>query len=169
MLESPEPISSATPLDQAYTPVNRTTPPVEQGHIARSLVIKGQISGAESLFIDGCVEGTIHFPDNRVTIGRNGSVAANIVAKEVIIMGNLQGNVDCAERLDIRSEGVLSGDVVTQRICVEEGAILKGRVEVHNARKKNQKTPTQASKQIEESEANSDTAVHAMAASAGKA
>ena len=107
------------------------------------MVIKGQVSGAESLFVDGRIEGTISFPDNRVTIGRNGNVAANITAKEVVIMGKVQGNVECTDRLDIRSEGQLSGDVVTHRISVEEGAILKGGVEVRNPEKKDQKTQNQ--------------------------
>jgi cytoskeletal protein CcmA (bactofilin family) len=71
-------------------------------------------------------------------------VVANIVAKEVVIMGKVQGNVECADRLDIRSEGLLSGDVITHRISVEEGAILKGGIEVRNPEKKDQKTHEQA-------------------------
>jgi cytoskeletal protein CcmA (bactofilin family) len=144
MLQSPEPkYSPSTGPTNSYTPVKLATSPMDQATIGRSLVIKGEVSGAESLFIDGRVEGTISFPDNRVTIGRNGSVAANINAKEVVIMGKVQGNVECADRLDIRSEGVLSGDVITHRISVEEGAILKGGVEVRTPEKKEQKTQTQ--------------------------
>ena len=140
MLQSPEPkYSPATGPTNSYTPVKPATSPMDQGNIGRTLVIKGEVSGAESLFIDGRIEGTISFPDNRVTIGRNGSVAANISAKEVVIMGKVQGNVECADRLDIRSEGELAGDVVTHRISVEEGAILKGGVEVRNPEKKDQK------------------------------
>ncbi len=145
MLQSPEPkYSPATTPATTYTPVKPATSPMDQAHIGRSLVIKGELSGAESLFIDGRVEGTISFPDNRVTIGRNGNVAANITAKEVVIMGKVQGNVECADRLDIRSEGVLTGDVLTHRISVEEGAVLKGGVEVRSAEKKEQKTQHQA-------------------------
>jgi cytoskeletal protein CcmA (bactofilin family) len=140
MLQSPEPkyTPNVAPTN-SYTPVKPATSPMDQAHIGRSLVIKGEVTGAEALFIDGRVEGTINFPDNRVTIGRNGNVAANITAKEVVIMGKVQGNVDCADRLDIRSEGLLSGDVITHRISVEEGAILKGGVEVRNPEKKDQK------------------------------
>src|SRR5271166_6533459 len=125
MLQSPEPKYSpnAVPPPNSYTPVKPATAPMDQANIGRSLVIKGDVTGAESLFIDGRVEGTISFPDNRVTIGRNGSVAANIIAQEVVIMGKVQGNVDCADRLDIRSEGVLAGDVITHRFSVEEGAV----------------------------------------------
>jgi cytoskeletal protein CcmA (bactofilin family) len=136
---------------------------MDQANIGRSLVIKGEVTGAESLFIDGRVEGTINFPDNRVTVGRNGTVAANITAKEVVIMGKVQGNVDCADRLDIRSEGVLAGDVITHRISVEEGAILKGGVEVRNPEKKEQKTQVQVQAQ------NKPEPPKAMAAAAGNA
>jgi cytoskeletal protein CcmA (bactofilin family) len=141
MLQSPEPKYSPAPApSNTYTPVKPATSPVEQATIGRSLVIKGDVSGSESLFIDGRVEGSISFPENRVTVGRSGNVAANITAKEVVIMGKVQGNVDCTDRLDIRSEGVLAGDVITHRISVEEGAILKGGIEVRNPEKKDQKT-----------------------------
>jgi cytoskeletal protein CcmA (bactofilin family) len=144
MLQSPEPKYSPNQAPaNSYTPVKTTNPPLEQATIGRSLVIKGEVSGSESIFVDGRIEGTISFPDNRVTIGRNGNVAANINAKELVIMGKVQGNVECADRLDIRSEGVLAGDVITHRISVEEGAILKGGVEVRTPEKKDQKSQNQ--------------------------
>jgi len=144
MLQSPEPKYSpnAVPTN-SYTPVKPATSPMDQANIGRSLVIKGEVTGAESIFIDGRVEGTINFPGNRVTIGRNGNVAANINSKELVIMGKVQGNVECADRLDIRSEGQLMGDVVTHRISVEEGAILKGGVEVRHTETNDQKTQAQ--------------------------
>src|SRR5215467_15644621 len=145
MLQSPEPkFNPATAPANTYTPVKPATSPMDQANIGRSVVIKGEVSGTESLFIDGRIEGTINFPDNRVTVGRNGHVAANITAKEVVIMGKVHGNVDCADRLDIRSEGILAGDVITHRISVEEGAVLKGGVEVRNPEKKDQKNQNQA-------------------------
>jgi cytoskeletal protein CcmA (bactofilin family) len=107
--------------------------PVEQATIGRSLVIKGEISGSESLYIDGRIEGSITLGEHRVTIGRNGQVAANIAAREVVIMGKVQGNIQCTDRLDIRSEGMVTGDVVTPRISVEDGAVLKGSVQVKSA------------------------------------
>ena len=165
MLQSPEPKYSpnAIPAPNSYTPVKPATSPMDQANIGRSVVIKGEITGAEALFIDGRIEGTINFPDNRVTIGRNGNVAANITAKEVVIMGKVQGNVEAADRLDIRSEGVLSGDVITHRISVEEGAILKGGVEVRNPEKKDQKPQVQAQAQ------NKPEPPEALAATAGNA
>jgi cytoskeletal protein CcmA (bactofilin family) len=138
MLQSPEPKYSPTTPTNSYTPVKTAVPTMEQATIGRTLVIKGDVSGAESLFIDGHVEGTLSFPDNRVTIGRNGNVAANVNAKELVIMGKVKGNVECTDRLDIRSEGALTGDVVTHRISVEEGAMLMGVVEVRASEKKAQ-------------------------------
>src|SRR5277367_3502856 len=165
MLQSPEPKYSpnAAPAN-SYTPVKPATSPMDQANIGRSLVIKGEVTGAESLFIDGRVEGSINFPDNRVTIGRNGNVAANINAKEVVIMGKVQGNVECSDRLDIRNEGLLSGDVITHRISVEEGAILKGGVEVRHSEKKEQPTQNQQHGQQHQAKAE---APKAMAATAG--
>jgi len=87
------------------------------------------------LFIDGRVEGTISLPDNRITVGRNGNVAAKLNAKELVVMGKVQGNVECTDRLDIRSEGSLTGDVITHRISIEEGALVKGGIEVRTPEK----------------------------------
>jgi cytoskeletal protein CcmA (bactofilin family) len=138
MLQSPEPKYSPTTPTNSYVPVKTAAPTIEQATIGRTLVIKGEVSGSEALFIDGHVEGSVSFPDNRVTVGRNGNVAANVNAKELVIMGKVQGNVECTDRLDIRGEGSLTGDVITHRISVEEGAILKGAVEVRAAEKKAQ-------------------------------
>jgi cytoskeletal protein CcmA (bactofilin family) len=112
---------------------------MEQATIGRSVVIKGEISGTESLFVDGRIEGAINFTDSRITVGRNGVVVADISAKEVVIMGKVTGNIQCTDRLDIRSEGSLAGDVVTPRICVEDGAVLKGAVEVRADQQQNEK------------------------------
>src|SRR3989442_920870 len=98
-----------------YAPAKTVTAPVEQATIGRSLVIKGEVTGSESLYIDGKIEGTINLTDNRVTIGRNGVVHANITAREVVIMGKVQGNLQCSDRVDIRSEGSLTGDEIMQK------------------------------------------------------
>jgi len=127
------------PTAPTYAPVRTVNPPIEQATIGRTLVIKGDVSGAESLYVDGRIEGTISLADNRVTIGRNGSVVANISAREVVIMGTVKGNIECTDRLDIRSEGTLTGDVISPRISVEDGAVLKGSVEVRASQPKNEK------------------------------
>jgi len=119
-----------TPSTTTPAPVKTMTAPIDQATIGRSVVIKGEISGAESLYIEGRIEGTVSFGDHRVTVGRNGVVAANITAREVVIMGKVTGNIECSDRVDIRSEGSLTGDIVSQRISIEDGAILKGAVQV---------------------------------------
>lgn len=141
-----------------YTPPKNLTGPMEQATIGRSVVIKGDISGAESLYIDGRVEGTINFTDSRVTIGRNAVIVANVTAKEVVVMGTVTGNIHCTDRLDIRSEGSVTGDVVTPRVCIEDGALVKGSVEVrtekrqaaqpqaHNEKPQAQTKPVEAAK-----------------------
>lgn len=170
MLQSPDPkYSQAPPTPSSYAPVKAANPLMEQATLGRTLVIKGEVSGAEALYIDGRVEGKISLPGNRVTIGRNGQVAANISAKELVIMGKVQGNVECADRLDIRSEGSLTGDVVTHRISVEDGAILKGGVEVRAQETKDQKAQTQVqTKAAEASKPAAPEAPKTMAATAGK-
>jgi len=133
-----------SPNTTSYSPLSTAGSPVEQATIGRSLVIKGELTGAESLYIDGRIEGSVTVTDHRVTIGRNGTVTANITAREVVIMGKVKGNIQCGDRLDIRGEGSLVGDVVTQRISVEDGAVLKGSVQVRSADGKADKNQPQA-------------------------
>jgi cytoskeletal protein CcmA (bactofilin family) len=139
MLQSSENsfLKSSSPASNpnAYNPVKTVTAPVDQATIGRTLFIKGEISGSEALYIDGRIEGKITMPDSRVTIGRNGKVDASIQAREVVIMGKVTGNIECSDRVDIRSEGSVSGDISTARISVEDGAALKGGIQVHNEAK----------------------------------
>src|ERR1700737_3410274 len=97
-----------------------------QATIGKSLIVKGELSGSESLYIDGKVEGAINLPGNRVTVGRNGQVAANIVAREVVVLGKVRGNCQASDRVDIRSEGSLTGDVIAARISIGDGAFSRG-------------------------------------------
>jgi cytoskeletal protein CcmA (bactofilin family) len=145
---APEPMSHPSHSQKSQFPSNlplkTTSAPVEQTTIGGSVVIIGEVSGSESFYVDGRIEGTVNFADHLVTIARNGSVDANISAGEVVILGKVQGNVECSDRLDIRSEGSLTGDVVTQRISVEDGAVLKGGVQVQAVEHKNDKSHRQA-------------------------
>ena len=138
-----EPKDNSPRITPQYSPNNNTfaaprnaVATAEQATIGRTVVIKGEITGSEPLYIDGRVEGSINIPDNRVTVGRSGSVSADISAKEVVIMGKVQGNLVCGDRVDIRSEGSLTGDVVAPRISVEDGAFLKGAVDIQKSTKK---------------------------------
>jgi cytoskeletal protein CcmA (bactofilin family) len=105
-------------------------PAGEQATIGKSLIVKGEVSGSESLYIDGKVEGAINLPGNRVTVGRNGQVAANITAREVVVLGKVRGNIQASDRVDIRSEGSLTGDVAAARISIEDGAFFKGGIDI---------------------------------------
>jgi len=105
-------------------------PAGEQATIGKSLIVKGEVSGSESLYIDGKVEGAINLPGNRVTIGRNGQVAANILAREIVVLGKVRGNCQASDRVDIRSEGSLTGDVIAARISIEDGAFFKGGIDI---------------------------------------
>src|SRR5260370_25541875 len=104
MLQPSDSQKSQSPSNQNFSPSKTVSVPVEQASIGRCVVIKGEVSGTESLYVDGRIEGTVNFAEHRVTIGRNGSVAANISAREVVILGKVQGNIQCSDRLDIRSE-----------------------------------------------------------------
>ncbi len=142
MLQSSENsfLKSGSPASNpnTYNPVKTVTAPIDQATIGRTLVIKGEISGSEALYIDGCIEGKINMPESRVTIGRNGKVDASINAKEVVVMGKVNGNIECSDRVDIRAEGSVAGDISTVRISVEDGAALKGGIQVRSEGKQNQ-------------------------------
>ena len=117
-------------------PVSTTTTTADQATIGKSLVIKGEVTGSESLYIDGRVEGSINLAGNRVTVGRNGVVSANINAREIVVLGKVRGNLTASDRVDIRSDGSLTGDVVAARISIEDGAFFKGGIDIRKAGQK---------------------------------
>jgi cytoskeletal protein CcmA (bactofilin family) len=127
---TPEPSRPAPPPPAFEPPTRAAAPTGDQATIGKGLFIKGEISGSESLFIDGKVEGSINLPGNRVTVGRNGQVAANISAREIVVLGKIRGNVSATDRVDIRAEGSLSGDVAAARISIEDGAFFKGGIDI---------------------------------------
>jgi len=114
-------------------PVSSASTASDQATIGKSLVIKGEVTGSESLYIDGRVEGSINLSGNRVTIGRNGVVSANISAREIVVLGKVRGNLTASDRVDIRSDGSLTGDVVAARISIEDGAFFKGGIDIRKA------------------------------------
>ena len=131
-----EPMRPTPPASPAYEPPRAAAPAqtvmgsADQATIGKSLVVKGEVTGSESLFIDGKVEGSITLPGNRVTVGRNGNVSANISAREIVVLGKVRGNATASDRVDIRSEGSLIGDVTAQRISIEDGAYFKGGIDI---------------------------------------
>jgi cytoskeletal protein CcmA (bactofilin family) len=131
----PEPQRSFTPAAPetpatAPRPASPALNTQEQATLGKSLVIKGEVTGSESLYIDGRVEGSINLPGNRVTVGRNGVVAANISAREIVVLGKVRGNMTASDRVDIRADGSLTGDIIAQRISIEDGAYFKGGIDI---------------------------------------
>lgn len=102
-------------------------------NIGKSVIIRGELSGSEDLFVDGEVDGSIALHNHALTIGPNGKIRANVNAKEVIIHGRVEGNIHGASRVELKQSGVLTGDIVTQRIRIEDGAFFKGAVEIQKA------------------------------------
>jgi cytoskeletal protein CcmA (bactofilin family) len=99
--------------------------------LGKSVIIKGELSGSEDMYIDGKVDGSIMLKGNNLTVGPNGQVKASIEAKGVVVQGKLDGNVQASERVELRKSAVVNGDITTQRISIEEGAFFKGKVDIH--------------------------------------
>src|SRR5579862_8020527 len=121
----------ATPLSS--TPFKAPEPPDStrgQASIGKAVKINGQIYSKEDLFVDGDVEGTIELQEHRLTIGPNGKVHSSVKAREVVVLGNIQGNVDASDKLEIRKDARLVGDIKTARIIIEDGAYFKGSIDI---------------------------------------
>ena len=102
----------------------------ELATIGKSVVIRGELKGSEDLYIDGKVEGSIDLRNHSLTVGPSGNVKAGISAKTIVIQGTVDGSLTASDRLDLRKSAVVTGDVTTQRIAIEEGAYLKGKVDI---------------------------------------
>lgn len=96
--------------------------------IGRSVTIRGDVTGKEDLFMDGVVEGTIALPENRLTVGPNARVLADVEAREVVIFGLVEGNLHATGRIELRESAVVEGDIVAARLSIEENANMRGRV-----------------------------------------
>jgi cytoskeletal protein CcmA (bactofilin family) len=99
-------------------------------NIGKSVVIKGELNGSEDLTIEGAVEGTIQLRDHILTIGANGRIKAQVFAKAVIVLGEVTGNVTASEKVDIRDNGSVDGDIIAPRVAIAEGAHFRGSVDM---------------------------------------
>jgi len=118
------------PLDSTYSGT------VGSGSTARlgaSLHVKGEITGNEDLSIDGSVEGLVHLEDRKLTIGASARVTADVIAREVVVYGNVKGNLRARDRIEIKKDGSVVGDLTTARIMIEDGAYFKGSIEIDKA------------------------------------
>src|ERR1700727_2995739 len=120
-------VKTMAPLDSPYP---ATTSSGGTARLGASLHVKGEITGNEDLHIDGTVEGLVHLEDRKLTIGASAKVTADIIAREVAVFGNVKGNLRARDRIEIKKDGSVVGDLTTARIMIEDGAYFKGSIEI---------------------------------------
>ncbi|UWZ84680.1 bactofilin family protein [Occallatibacter riparius] len=149
----PEPVRPAAPLPAADARPRAAFAGSDQTSLNKGIVVKGHISGTDPLFIDCTVEGTISIPGERVTIGKNGHVIAAksgepgpcITAREIVILGSVTGSVFASDRVDLRAQASLAGDVSTARVSIEDGAYFRGGIDIRRDQKPAQPATAEAS------------------------
>jgi len=120
------PPAAAPTVTVKETPARPSDPfRADVAHIGKSVLIKGELSGSEDLYLDGEVEGRIELREHSLVIGPNGRIRANIAAREVVLHGRVEGNIQAAERVELKKSSTLMGDLSTQRIVIEDGAFFK--------------------------------------------
>jgi cytoskeletal protein CcmA (bactofilin family) len=137
----PAPAPAAGPSPVAAADTIRTAPAVNEPrglerttvNIGKSVVIKGELSGSEDLTIEGQVEGKIELRQNVLTIGPNGRIKAQVFAKSVIILGEVTGNVTATDKVDIRDNGSVDGDIAAPRVAIAEGAHFRGSIDMQKS------------------------------------
>lgn len=112
--------------------------------IGKSVVVKGQLFSREDLYVDGEIEGSVEMPESRLTVGPNGKVAASVKAREIVVVGTIHGNVEALEKIEIRKDAKLVGDIKTVRIVIEDNAFFKGSVDIVRPEPKPAARPQQA-------------------------
>jgi cytoskeletal protein CcmA (bactofilin family) len=117
------------PVDSGY-PSNTSFNSGGTARLGSSLHVKGEITGNEDLVIDGSVEGLIHLEDRKLTIGASAKLTADVIAREVVVYGNVKGNLRSRDRIEIKKDGSVVGDLTTARIMIEDGAYFKGSIEI---------------------------------------
>ena len=98
--------------------------------IGKTVVIRGEVKGGEDLIIDGRVEGTIQLMENRLTIGPNADIAADLAARDILVLGKVRGNLVATGRVELRAGCSLEGDVRAQRLSIEDNALVRGKVDL---------------------------------------
>ena len=156
----PQPTVTHSAALPAVLSPNPTAQPA--GRISRTLAIKGEITGSDDMFVDGDIQGKINIAEGRVTIGANGRVTADIVAREIVVQGNVKGNLHGRERVQIGSTGCARGNVITRRFVVEDGAEIHGHVEIGPAESQARESRSATAKFVAPADEKDEvTAVHA--------
>ncbi|MGA7918020.1 MAG: polymer-forming cytoskeletal protein [Candidatus Acidiferrales bacterium] len=119
------------PVDTTFP--NTSTSSGSSARLGSSLHVKGEITGNEDLLIDGSVEGLVQLEDRKLTVGASAKVTADVIAREVVIYGNVKGNLRARDRIEIKKDGSVVGDLTTARISIEDGAYFKGSIEIDKA------------------------------------
>jgi cytoskeletal protein CcmA (bactofilin family) len=119
------------PLDSTYPATN--TGDRGTARLGGSLHVKGEITGNEDLHIDGSVEGLVQLEDRKLTVGASARLTADVIAREVVVYGNVKGNLRARDRIEIKKDGSVVGDLTTARIMIEDGAYFKGSIEIDKA------------------------------------
>lgn len=132
---APSPAPSAPPPSYD-TGASRPPSAKESAHIGKSVVVKGALSASEDMTIDGLVEGTIELRQNILTVGPNGKIMAKVLAKAVVVLGHVHGNITAVERIDIRDSGSVDGDLIAPRVAIAEGAHFRGSVDMQRGGEK---------------------------------
>lgn len=127
---SPAAAAPGAPAQPAATPRAELARGSEVANIGKSVVVKGELSGSEDLLVDGQVEGSIALRGHTLTVGPNGRVQANIEARNVILYGRVDGDIQASDRVELRKSASLSGNISTARISIEDGAFFKGGIDI---------------------------------------
>ncbi len=114
----------------AETPKTTETHRAEVAHIGKSVLVKGELSGSEDLYLDGEVEGSIELEGHSMTVGPNGRLRAHINARDVVVHGHVEGNIHGSERVELKKTATVTGDITTPRVVIEEGAFFKGSIDI---------------------------------------
>ncbi len=125
---APPPVSKE--VRAVETPKSMDSFRAEVAHIGKSVIVKGELSGSEDLYLDGEVEGSIELHGHNLTIGPHGRVKANVHARDIVVHGKVDGNLRAKERIELKKSAVVMGDIFTQRIVIEDGAYFKGAIDI---------------------------------------
>ena len=124
------PTKENAPMSTNPVPSHHATDSRGPAIIGKSVMIKGQIFSREDLTIDGEIDGSVELHEHRLTVGPNGKLQAGVKAREVVVLGTIHGNVEASDKIDIRKDAKLVGDIKTARIVIEDGAYFKGSIDI---------------------------------------